>query len=123
MHCLYFYLKLRIFFFCSQAGRTDRKEYVRKRSKLNPFASTSNKEKKRKKNFLMMKHSQNVRSKGKRSFRDKQVSPAAVFTSLIPLDVINMCTLNLPLNFSLCVVFAVFLFNSNFLFLFLLRLH
>lgn len=58
----------------AMAGRTDKKEFVRKRSKLNPFASTSNKEKKRKKNFLMMKHSQNVRTKGKRSFRDKQIA-------------------------------------------------
>uniref|UniRef100_A0A8C2PXK8 Protein SDA1 n=1 Tax=Cyprinus carpio TaxID=7962 RepID=A0A8C2PXK8_CYPCA len=47
----------------AMAGRTDRKEFVRKRSKLNPFASTSNKEKKRKKNFMMMKHSQDVRTK------------------------------------------------------------
>lgn len=61
-------------FSSSQAGRTDRKEFVRKKSKLNPFASTSNKEKKRKKNFMMMRHSQNVRTKGKRSFREKQVS-------------------------------------------------
>ncbi|KAI2651547.1 hypothetical protein H4Q32_019671 [Labeo rohita] len=58
----------------AMAGRTDRKEFVKKRSKLNPFASTSNKEKKRKKNFMMMKHSQNVRTKGKRSFRDKQIA-------------------------------------------------
>ncbi|XP_016408044.1 protein SDA1 homolog [Sinocyclocheilus rhinocerous] len=58
----------------AMAGRTDRKEFVKKRSKLNPFASTSNKEKKRKKNFLMMKHSQNVRTKGKRSFREKQIA-------------------------------------------------
>uniref|UniRef100_A0A8C1IW94 Protein SDA1 n=1 Tax=Cyprinus carpio TaxID=7962 RepID=A0A8C1IW94_CYPCA len=58
----------------AMAGRTDRKEFVRKRSKLNPFASTSNKEKKRKKNFMMMKHSQDVRTKGKRSFRDKQIA-------------------------------------------------
>lgn len=56
----------------AMAGRTDRKEFVKKRSKLNPFASTSNKEKKRKKNFIMMRHSQDVRTKGKRSFRDKQ---------------------------------------------------
>ncbi|KAK7131481.1 hypothetical protein R3I94_016565 [Phoxinus phoxinus] len=56
------------------AGRSDRKEFVKKRSKLNPFASTSNKEKKRKKNFIMMKHSQDVRTKGKRSFRDKQIA-------------------------------------------------
>ncbi|XP_073680803.1 protein SDA1 homolog [Garra rufa] len=58
----------------AMAGRTDRKDYVKKRSKLNPFASTSNKEKKRKKNFIMMKHSQNVRTKSKRSFRDKQIA-------------------------------------------------
>lgn len=47
---------------------------MHKRTKLNPFASTSNKEKKRNKNFMMMRHSQNVRTKGKRSFRDKQVN-------------------------------------------------
>ncbi|KAL2099698.1 hypothetical protein ACEWY4_004092 [Coilia grayii] len=58
----------------AMAGRTDRKEFVRKKTKLNPFASTSNKEKKRNKNFMMMRHSQNVRTKGKRSFRDKQIA-------------------------------------------------
>ncbi|KAM3599533.1 uncharacterized protein V6R79_007514 [Siganus canaliculatus] len=56
------------------AGRTDRKEFVRKRTKLNPHASTSNKEKRRKKNFMMMKQSQSVRTKGKRSFREKQIA-------------------------------------------------
>uniref|UniRef100_A0A672YDD2 Protein SDA1 n=1 Tax=Sphaeramia orbicularis TaxID=375764 RepID=A0A672YDD2_9TELE len=58
----------------AMAGRTDRKEFIRKRTKLNPHASTSNKEKRRTKNFMMMRHSQNVRSKGKRSFRDKQIA-------------------------------------------------
>ncbi|XP_051533853.1 protein SDA1 homolog [Myxocyprinus asiaticus] len=58
----------------AMAGRTDRKEFIKKRSKLNPYASTSNKEKKRKKNFMMMRHSQNVRTKGKRSFREKQIA-------------------------------------------------
>ncbi|KAG8010789.1 Protein SDA1-like protein [Nibea albiflora] len=58
----------------AMAGRTDRKEFVRKRSKLNPHASTSNKEKRRTKNFMMMRHSQNVRTKGKRSFREKQIA-------------------------------------------------
>ncbi|XP_047227895.1 protein SDA1 homolog [Girardinichthys multiradiatus] len=58
----------------AMAGRTDRKEFVRKRTKLNPHASTSNKEKRRKKNFMMMRHSQNVRTKGKRSFREKQLA-------------------------------------------------
>ncbi|XP_054612865.1 protein SDA1 homolog [Dunckerocampus dactyliophorus] len=58
----------------AMAGRTDRKEFVRKKNRLNPHASTSNKEKRRKKNFMMMRHSQNVRSKGKRSFREKQIA-------------------------------------------------
>lgn len=57
-----------------QAGRSDRKDFVKKHTKLNPYASTSNKEKKRKKNFVMMRHSQKVRTKGKRSFREKQVT-------------------------------------------------
>uniref|UniRef100_A0A8C8C3I3 Protein SDA1 n=1 Tax=Oncorhynchus tshawytscha TaxID=74940 RepID=A0A8C8C3I3_ONCTS len=58
----------------AQAGRSDRKEFVKKRKeKLNPFASTSNKDKKRNKDFRMMRHSRNVRTKNKRSFRDKQV--------------------------------------------------
>uniref|UniRef100_A0A673Y896 Protein SDA1 n=1 Tax=Salmo trutta TaxID=8032 RepID=A0A673Y896_SALTR len=57
----------------AQAGRSDRKEFVKKRKeKLNPFASTSNKDKKRNKDFRMMRHSRNVRTKNKRSFRDKQ---------------------------------------------------
>ncbi|XP_014842861.1 protein SDA1 homolog [Poecilia latipinna] len=58
----------------AMAGRTDRKEFMKKRTKLNPHASTSNKEKRRKKNFMMMRHSQNVRTKGKRSFREKQLA-------------------------------------------------
>ncbi|KAM9794875.1 protein SDA1 homolog [Syngnathus typhle] len=58
----------------AMAGRTDRKEFAKKKTKLNPHASTSNKEKRRKKNFMMMRHSQNVRTKGKRSFREKQIA-------------------------------------------------
>ncbi|XP_063066771.1 protein SDA1 homolog [Engraulis encrasicolus] len=58
----------------AMAGRTDRKEFVKKKNKLNPYASTSNKEKKKHKNFMMMRHSQKVRTKGKRSFRDKQIA-------------------------------------------------
>ncbi|XP_012672364.1 protein SDA1 homolog [Clupea harengus] len=58
----------------AMAGRTEKKDFLKKRTKLNPFASTSNKEKKRSKNFMMMRHSQNVRTKGKRSFRDKQIA-------------------------------------------------
>ncbi|KAJ3605425.1 hypothetical protein NHX12_027472 [Muraenolepis orangiensis] len=58
----------------AQAGRSDRKDFVRKHHKLNPFASTSNNEKKRHKNFMMMRHSEGVRTKSKRSFRDKQIA-------------------------------------------------
>ncbi|KAK5852164.1 hypothetical protein PBY51_023657 [Eleginops maclovinus] len=56
------------------AGRSDRKDFVKKHHKLNPFASTSNREKRKTKNFMMMRHSQSVRTKGKRSFREKQIA-------------------------------------------------
>ncbi|XP_064415617.1 protein SDA1 homolog isoform X3 [Latimeria chalumnae] len=58
----------------AMAGKTDRKEFVKKRMKMNPFASTSNKEKKKKKNFMMMKYSHTTRAKSKRSFREKQIA-------------------------------------------------
>ncbi|KAI5612766.1 protein SDA1-like, partial [Silurus asotus] len=58
----------------AMAGRTDRKDFMKRRNKLNPYASTSNKEKKKKKNFMMMKQSQSIRTKGKRSFREKQIA-------------------------------------------------
>ncbi|KAF7252580.1 hypothetical protein EYD10_01783 [Varanus komodoensis] len=58
----------------AMAGKTDRKEFVKKKSKMNPFASSTNKEKKKQKNFMMMRYSNNVRSKNKRSFREKQAS-------------------------------------------------
>ncbi|XP_040822847.1 protein SDA1 homolog isoform X2 [Ochotona curzoniae] len=58
----------------AMAGKTDRKEFVRKKTKMNPFASSTNKEKKKQKNFMMMRYSQNVRSKNKRSFREKQLA-------------------------------------------------
>jgi len=54
------------------------------------------KEKKRKKNFIMMKHSQDVRTKGKRSFRDKQVS-LQIFNNLI----CNKPVCTIPFKFSL----------------------
>uniref|UniRef100_J3S0T8 Protein SDA1 n=1 Tax=Crotalus adamanteus TaxID=8729 RepID=J3S0T8_CROAD len=58
----------------AMAGKTDRKEFVKKRTKLNPFASSTNKEKKKQKNFMMMRYSHNVRTKNKRSFREKQLA-------------------------------------------------
>uniref|UniRef100_A0A8C3L0C8 Protein SDA1 n=1 Tax=Chrysolophus pictus TaxID=9089 RepID=A0A8C3L0C8_CHRPC len=57
----------------AMAGKTDRKEFVKKKKRLNPFASSTNKEKKKQKNFMMMRYSHNVRTKNKRSFREKQV--------------------------------------------------
>uniref|UniRef100_A0A8C5RQW4 Protein SDA1 n=1 Tax=Laticauda laticaudata TaxID=8630 RepID=A0A8C5RQW4_LATLA len=56
------------------AGKTDRKEFVKKKTKLNPYASSTNKEKKKQKNFMMMRYSHNVRTKNKRSFREKQLA-------------------------------------------------
>ena len=56
------------------AGKTDRKEFVRKKTKMNPFSSSTNKGKKKQKNFMMMRYSHNVRSKDKRSFREKQLA-------------------------------------------------
>ncbi|XP_076999256.1 protein SDA1 homolog isoform X2 [Tamandua tetradactyla] len=58
----------------AMAGKTDRKDFVRKKTKMNPFSSSTNKEKKKQKNFMMMRYSQNVRSKNKRSFREKQMA-------------------------------------------------
>ncbi|OWK13833.1 SDAD1, partial [Cervus elaphus hippelaphus] len=64
----------------AMAGKTDRKEFVRKKTKMNPFSSSTNKEKKKQKNFMMMRYSHNVRSKNKRSFREKQVSSIGSLT-------------------------------------------
>ncbi|XP_068797317.1 protein SDA1 homolog isoform X2 [Struthio camelus] len=58
----------------AMAGKTDRKEFVKKKTKMNPFASSTNKEKKKQKNFMMMRYSHNVRTKNKRSFREKQLA-------------------------------------------------
>ncbi|EDO40827.1 predicted protein [Nematostella vectensis] len=57
------------------AGRQDRPKYgTKKKAKMNEHAGTSNKEKRRKKNFMMMRHNKLVRGKTKRSFRDKQIA-------------------------------------------------
>lgn len=57
------------------AGRQGREKFGSKKAskkRLNQFASTSNKEKRKHKNFMMMRHNKDVRGKNKRSFRDKQ---------------------------------------------------
>jgi len=51
-------------------GRKDREKFGAKKGKSNEFASTTNKEKMKKKNFMMMKHK--LKRKTKRSFVEKQ---------------------------------------------------
>lgn len=59
------------------AGRQGREKFssMKARNKrFSEFASTTNKEKKRNKNFMMMRQNRNVRGKPKRSFREKQIA-------------------------------------------------
>ena len=54
-------------------GREDREKYGSKRGKRDSsMRSTTNKEKSRKKNFVMMIHKRSVKGKQKMSLRDKQ---------------------------------------------------
>ena len=56
-----------------QKGREDRPKYGGKKDfRQNPHASTTDKEKQKGKNFMMVKHKINKKKQG-RSFRDKQV--------------------------------------------------
>ncbi|XP_060067662.1 protein SDA1 homolog [Ylistrum balloti] len=55
------------------AGRVGREKFSHGPQKMNPNASTTNKEKARGKNFMMVKHKLG-KKKGKRSFRDKQMA-------------------------------------------------
>ena len=52
------------------AGREDREKFGSRKQKQNENASTTNKEKARKKNFMMLKHK--LKKKAKRSFVEKQ---------------------------------------------------
>jgi protein SDA1 len=63
------YCKPKLF---SSLGREGREKFGNKKSKLNEFASTTNKQKAKKKNFSMMKHK--IKTKGKKSFREKQIA-------------------------------------------------
>uniref|UniRef100_A0A8C3V1B5 Protein SDA1 n=1 Tax=Catharus ustulatus TaxID=91951 RepID=A0A8C3V1B5_CATUS len=71
----------------AKAGKTDRKEFVKKKTKINPFASSSNKEKQKNKNFMMMRYSHSVRTKNKRSFREKQL----LFILTLGLAILKRC--------------------------------
>uniref|UniRef100_A0A8D8TMC4 Protein SDA1 n=1 Tax=Cacopsylla melanoneura TaxID=428564 RepID=A0A8D8TMC4_9HEMI len=52
-------------------GREGREKWGYKKNRTNPHASTTNQEKKKDKNFMMVRHK--VRGKIKRSFKDKQI--------------------------------------------------
>ncbi|XP_067663845.1 protein SDA1 homolog isoform X1 [Haliotis asinina] len=54
------------------AGREDRGKFGHGREKMNPDASTTNKQKKKSKPFMMVKHK--MQKKVKRSFKDKQIA-------------------------------------------------
>ncbi|XP_033631538.1 protein SDA1 homolog [Asterias rubens] len=56
------------------AGREGREKFGSKKGRMNPNASTTNKEKSKKKPFMMVKQKYNIKSKTKRSFRDKQIA-------------------------------------------------
>ena len=57
------------------AGREGRDSFSKPRQKRqNEHASTTNKEKLKKKPFMMISHSRNARGKTKKSFRDKQIA-------------------------------------------------
>ncbi|XP_046688430.1 protein SDA1 homolog, partial [Homalodisca vitripennis] len=53
-------------------GQEGREKFGYKDGRLNPFSSKTNREKKKNKNFMMIKHK--VRGKTKRSFKDKQIA-------------------------------------------------
>ncbi|XKL67457.1 hypothetical protein PGB90_002948 [Kerria lacca] len=52
-------------------GRENREKFGYKDGRLNPFSSKTNREREKKKNFMMIRHK--VKTKVKRSFREKQV--------------------------------------------------
>ena len=57
------------------AGREGRETFSKpKQKRQNEFASTTNKEKKKNKPFMMMSHSSKTRVKSKKSFREKQIA-------------------------------------------------
>ncbi|XP_071477530.1 protein SDA1 homolog [Diadema antillarum] len=56
------------------AGREGREKFGPKKQKMNPHASTTNKQKKKNKPYMMMKQKFNIKSKHKRSFKEKQIA-------------------------------------------------
>ncbi|XP_033104589.1 protein SDA1 homolog [Anneissia japonica] len=56
------------------SGREGREKFRQQKRRHNPNASTSNKEKQKKKPFMMVKQKRNIKGKQKRSFREKQIA-------------------------------------------------
>lgn len=56
------------------AGREGRGKFTGGQQRMNPHASTTNKEKKKNKAFMMVKHNMRIKEKKKRSFREKQIA-------------------------------------------------
>ena len=61
------------------AGREGREKYGARRPKMNPYASTTNKEKQKKKNFMMLRSKQRFK-RTHRSFRDRQIAMRKAMT-------------------------------------------
>ena len=57
-----------------KAGREGRDKYGSRKGKKDKLVSSTNKEKSKKKNFIMAVHKRSVREKSKMSMRDRQVS-------------------------------------------------
>lgn len=67
--CVNLCLNSRLFNYL-QKGQEGREKFGYKDGRQNPFSSKTNREKRKNKNFMMIKHK--VRGKSKRSFKDKQ---------------------------------------------------
>jgi len=59
-------------FFFLQKGREGREKFNRKKGRMNPFASTSDKEKQKMKPFMMVRNK--LKKTKKRSFKEQQAS-------------------------------------------------
>ena len=53
-------------------GRKDKKSYGPKREKMDPFASSTNTDKRKNKPFMMVVHKRGIKERTKKSFAEKQ---------------------------------------------------
>lgn len=71
--------------------------------KSNPSVSARFQEKRRNKNFMMMRHNRDVRGKTKRSFRDKQVVSLVCACTVLKNKLVNARERNEHEVFCACV--------------------